>query len=85
MPAYDVVLLLLLLVKIVFFGSLVWGKFAPSPFIATVHAYSETTFKIMMSGLMMYLFYPFSPPREIDRTTRIFLFIFSILILVSLT
>lgn len=82
---YEIYLSTILIVKLAFLGFFIKNKFAPTTLSKNGLLYTENAFNLLMSLLIIYLFHPnTSNPIFVDRETKLFLFIFSILTLIHI-
>jgi len=92
---YDIYLLFIVGIKILFIVSAL-GFFYYSHFAKTPNTLAKSTqfqtwkertefvFILSMTILLMYLFYPRREPTEIDRESRILLFIYGCILLINI-
>lgn len=82
---YDVYLVGLLIIKLIFIAAVVKNRAAPTALAARVVDVTHHLFNGLMACLLVYLFRPRTPnPTLIDQETKIFLFTFGILTFVDL-
>jgi hypothetical protein len=85
MNSYDIFLICLLLIKLIFVGGVIKNRIRPSEKTNQIVDITHNLFSGLMACLLIYLFHPRTTnPTIIDKETKLFLFAFGVLTLVDL-
>jgi uncharacterized protein YhhL (DUF1145 family) len=85
MNFYDVFLICLLIVKLIFVFAVIKNRIAPSEKTKKIVDITHKIFTGLMACLLIYLFNPRKSNSDaLDKETKLFLFVFGILTLVDL-
>ena len=85
MDLYDVFLICLLIVKLIFAGAVIKNRISPSEKTKKIVEVTHKIFTGLMACLLIYLFNPRKSNSDVlDKETKLFLFMFGILTLVDL-
>ena len=85
MDIYDIFLICLLIIKLIFVGAVIENRIYPSEKTKQIADITHKLFSVLMACLLIYLFHPRTTnPTLIDKETKLFLFVFGILTLVDL-
>jgi uncharacterized protein YhhL (DUF1145 family) len=85
MDLYDVFLICLLIVKLIFAVAVIKNRISPSERTKKIVEITHKIFTGLMACLLIYLFNPRKSNSDVlDKETKLFLFVFGILTLVDL-